>query len=594
MVPSAFVTLEEVPLTPNGKVDRKALPEPGQRSGEAAAGYEAARTPVEEVLCRIWERLLKTEQVGIHENFFELGGHSLLATQVISRVRESFSIELPLRVIFESPTITEIAETIEKAMRAEEGIELSPIVPISRDRQLPLSFSQQRLWFIDRFEPQSAAYNVPASVRLRGRIDVPALEQALSELIRRHETLRTVFAEVEGLPVQVIMPAAPVHLAITDIGGFSEDERLIEARRLVTYDALLPFDLSRGPLLRTGLVRLADDDHIVLFTMHHIVSDGWSIGVLIREIATLYTAFTNDEPSPLPELPIQYADFAAWQREWLQGEVLESELRYWRQALSGAPAILQLPTDRLRPSVQSSHGANQLILLSEDLTAGLKQLSRAEGVTLFMTLLTAFQTLLYRYTGQDDIVIGTPIAGRNRADIEGLIGFFVNTLVLRTKIPAEISFRELLKEVREVTLGAYAHQDLPFERLVEELQPERDMGHTSLFQVMFVLQSAPREVEELAAVEMTNFNSQQTTAKFDLTLSLVETGDRIAGSLEYNTDLFDAATIARMAGYLQNILESIVTQPDALVDDLELLSEQEHALLLEEISIQEFDESFSF
>jgi acyl carrier protein len=538
--------------------------------------------------------LLKTEQVGIHENFFELGGHSLLATQVISRVRESFSIELPLRVIFESPTITEIAETIEKAMRAEEGIELSPIVPISRDRQLPLSFSQQRLWFIDRFEPQSAAYNVPASVRLRGRIDVPALEQALSELIRRHETLRTVFAEVEGLPVQVIMPAAPVHLAITDIGGFSEDERLIEARRLVTYDALLPFDLSRGPLLRTGLVRLADDDHIVLFTMHHIVSDGWSIGVLIREIATLYTAFTNDEPSPLPELPIQYADFAAWQREWLQGEVLESELRYWRQALSGAPAILQLPTDRLRPSVQSSHGANQLILLSEDLTAGLKQLSRAEGVTLFMTLLTAFQTLLYRYTGQDDIVIGTPIAGRNRADIEGLIGFFVNTLVLRTKIPAEISFRELLKEVREVTLGAYAHQDLPFERLVEELQPERDMGHTSLFQVMFVLQSAPREVEELAAVEMTNFNSQQTTAKFDLTLSLVETGDRIAGSLEYNTDLFDAATIARMAGYLQNILESIVTQPDALVDDLELLSEQEHALLLEEISIQEFDESFSF
>jgi acyl carrier protein len=575
-------------------VDRKALPEPGQRSGEAAAGYEAARTPVEEVLCRIWERLLKTEQVGIHENFFELGGHSLLATQVISRVRESFSIELPLRVIFESPTITEIAETIEKAMRAEEGIELSPIVPISRDRQLPLSFSQQRLWFIDRFGPQSAAYNVPASVRLRGRIDVPALEQALSELIRRHETLRTVFAEVEGLPVQVIMPAAPVHLAITDIGGFSEDERLIEARRLVTYDALLPFDLSRGPLLRTGLVRLADDDHIVLFTMHHIVSDGWSIGVLIREIATLYTAFTNDEPSPLPELPIQYADFAAWQREWLQGEVLESELRYWRQALSGAPAILQLPTDRLRPSVQSSHGANQLILLSEDLTAGLKQLSRAEGVTLFMTLLTAFQTLLYRYTGQDDIVIGTPIAGRNRADIEGLIGFFVNTLVLRTKIPAEISFRELLKEVREVTLGAYAHQDLPFERLVEELQTERDMGHTSLFQVMFVLQSAPREVEELAAVEMTNFNSQQTTAKFDLTLSLVETGDRIAGSLEYNTDLFDAATIARMAGYLQNILESIVTQPDALVDDLELLSEQEHALLLEEISIQEFDESFSF
>jgi amino acid adenylation domain-containing protein len=593
MVPSAIVTLEEIPLTPNGKVDRKALPAP-EWSGEASSGFVAARTPVEEMLCGIWEQLLKREQVGIHENFFELGGHSLLATQVISRVRESFNVELPLRVIFESPTISEISETIEEAMRAEEGVALSPIIPISRDKQLPLSFSQQRLWFIDRFEPESAAYNVPACVRLRGQIDVPALEQALSELIRRHETLRTVFGEVEGLPVQVIMPAAPLHLAITDIGELSEEERLIEARRLVTYDALLPFDLSRGPLLRTGLVRLADDDHIVLFTMHHIVSDGWTIGVLIRELAALYTAFTNNEPSPLPELPIQYADFAAWQREWLQGEVLESELRYWRHALSGAPAMLQLPTDRPRPSVQSSHGANQLIVLSEELTAGLKQLSRAEGVTLFMTLLTSFQTLLYRYTGQDDIVIGSPIAGRNRADIEGLIGFFVNTLVLRTRIPAKISFRELLKEVREVTLGAYTHQDLPFEKLVEELQPERDMGHTPLFQVMFVLQSAPSEVEELAAVSMTNFNSQQTTAKFDLTLSLVETGDRIAGSLEYNTDLFDAATIARMASYWQNILESVVTQPDALVDDLELLSEDEHALLLEEISIEELDESFSF
>jgi len=594
MVPSAFVTLEEVPLTPNGKVDRKALPEPEWNGREASSGFVAARTPVEEMLCGIWEQLLKTEQVGIHENFFELGGHSLLATQVISRVRESFNVELPLRVNFESPTIAEISETIEEAMRAEEGVALSPILQISRDRELPLSFSQQRLWFIDRFEPESAAYNVPTSVRLRGRIDVPALEKALSELIRRHETLRTVFAEVEGLPVQVIMPAAPLHLAITDIGGLSEEERLIEARRLVTYDALLPFDLSRGPLLRTGLIRLADDDHIVLFTMHHIVSDGWSIGVLIREIGALYKAFTGGEPSPLPELAIQYADFAAWQREWLQGEVLESELRYWRQALSGAPAMLHLPTDRPRPSVQSSHGANHLIVLSEELTASLKELSRAEGVTLFMTLLASFQTLLYRYSGQDDIVIGTPIAGRNRADIEGLIGFFINTLVLRTRITAKLSFRELLKEVREVTLGAYTHQDLPFEKLVEELQPERDMGHTPLFQVMFALQSAPREVEELAEVVMTNFTSQQTTAKFDLTLSMEESGDRIAGSLEYNTDLFDAATIARMATYWQNILESIVTQPDTLVDDLELLSEQEHALLLEEISIEEFDESFSF
>jgi len=594
MMPSAFVTLEEVPLTPNGKVDRKALPEPEWNGREASSRFVAARTPVEEMLCGIWEQLLKTEQVGVHENFFELGGHSLLATQVISRVRESFNVELPLRVIFESPTIAEISETIEEAMRAEEGVALSPIIQISRDRELPLSFSQQRLWFIDRFEPESAAYNVPTSVRLRGRIDVPALEKALSELIRRHETLRTVFAEAEGLPVQVIMPAAPLHLAITDIGGLSEEERLIEARRLVTYDALLPFDLSRGPLLRTGLVRLADDDHIVLFTMHHIVSDGWSIGVLIREIGALYKAFTGGEPSPLPELSIQYADFAAWQREWLQGEVLESELRYWRQALSGAPAMLHLPTDRPRPSVQSSHGANHLILLSEELTASLKELSRAEGVTLFMTLLASFQTLLYRYSGQDDIVIGTPIAGRNRADIEGLIGFFINTLVLRTKVTAKLSFRELLKEVREVTLGAYTHQDLPFEKLVEELQPERDMGHTPLFQVMFALQSAPREVEELAEVAMTNFTSQQTTAKFDLTLSMEESGDRIAGSLEYNTDLFDAATIARMATYWENILESIVTQPDALVDDLELLSEQEHALLLEEISIEEFDESFSF
>jgi amino acid adenylation domain-containing protein len=444
----------------------------------------------------------------------------------------------------------------------------------------PLSFAQERLWFLDRLQPGNSAYSVPMAIGLAGPLNVAALERSLNEIVRRHEVLRTAFSFMEAQPVQVIAAAESLRLPLIDLQGLPDTES--EARRLAAEEALRPFDLARGPLVRTRLLRLGEQEHVLLLPMHHIVSDGWSLGVLFRELSVLYENFSSGKPSPLPELPIQYADFAVWQRQWLQGEVLEGQLSYWKKQLAAAPAALDLPTDRPRSPVQTFHGARQSVGLSQALTNRLKALCHRESVTLFVTLLAAFQTLLHRYTSHDDIVVGSPIAGRTRTEIEGLIGLFVNTLALRTDLSGDPSFRELLGRVREVALEAYAHQDLPFEKLVEQLQPERDLSRSPLLQVIFVLQNAPMTPLRLSGLTVTPLKVESKTAKFDLTLSLVEKTDTLTASVEYSTDLFDAATIGRMLGHFQTLLEGIVANPDQRLSDLPLLTEAErHQLLVE-------------
>jgi len=457
-----------------------------------------------------------------------------------------------------------------------------PLQRVSRDGNLPLSFAQQRLWFFDQLEPGSSAYNISTGFRLTGPLDVAALERSLNEIVRRHEALRTSFAVVDGQPVQVIAPAERFKLALVDLQKLPEAERETEARRLASEEAQGPFDLARGPLVRAGLLRLGEREHVLLLTMHHILSDGWSMGVLFRELSVLYEAFSNGDPSPLPELPVQYADFAVWQRQWLQGEVLEEQLSYWRERLGGAPPVLHLPTDRPRPAVQTYRGARKTLRLPNKLTDALKVLSRREEVTLFMTLLSAFKTLLCRYTGQEDIVVGSPIAGRTRPETEGLIGFFVNTLVLRSDLSGNPTFRQLLGRVREVALGAYTHQDLPFEKLVEELQPERNLSHTPLFQVMFALQNVPRKPLELPGLTLSPMQLGIDTAKFDLTLAMVEQDRELSCLFEYNTDLFDAATITRMGGHFKTLLEGIVANPGRRLSELPILTDAERRQLLVE------------
>jgi len=431
-------------------------------------------------------------------------------------------------------------------------------------------------------DPGSSFYNIPGAVRLRGTLEIGALERSVREVIRRHESLRTRFGVVNGVPVQLIDAAPEFTLPVVDLSSVDEAEREAEARRVGKEEAQRPFDLSAGPLLRASVLRLSEQEHVLLCTMHHIISDGWSMGVLIREVTTLYEAYATGQLSPLPELEIQYADFAHWQREWLQGEVLERQLGYWKQQLEGAPALLELPTDYPRPAVQTFRGSHQSLTIPAELSRGLKDLTQRSGVTLFMTLLAAFQTWLSRYSGQDDIVVSTGIANRNRAETEKLIGFFVNTLVLRTDLSGDPSFVELLRRVREVTLGAYAHQDVPFELLVEALAPERDARYTPLFQVMLVLQNARQaEAVELKGLQVSGAGGESGTAKFDLTLFVEERGEELGMVLEYNTDLFAAATIEQMLGSFRTLLEGIVAEPERSVANIPMINADERLELIE-------------
>jgi hypothetical protein len=479
--------------------------------------------------------------------------------------------------------------------KANHEQSLAAIKPVPRDGELPLSFAQQRLWFLNQLQPGSPFYNTPAALRLSGALDIAALEQSICEIVRRHESLRTIFPAVDGHPAQVITAAAPLPLAVVDLGQLSEPAREAEARRLATAEAHRPFELAGGPVLRATLLRLAADDHVLLFSMHHIISDGWSSGILIREMSALYKAFSNSQPSPLAELPIQYADFAHWQRGWLTGSKLEEQIAYWKKQLGGAPPLLDLRTDRPRQPAQTHRGQHLQFRLTPELSQQLKSLSQAEGATLFMTLLAAFKVLLMKYSGQEDIVVGTPIAGRNRAEVEGLIGFFINTLVLRTGLDGNPTFRELMGRVREVTLGAYGHQEVPFDRLVEELQPERSMSYAPLIQVMCGLQNAPTATLKLPGLTLSQFYDERETSQFDLVLNMSDTATGISGTMQFSTDLFNAPTIARMVENFQELLTHLVARPDTRLTDLqEILAEAERQYQikkeaeLKEVRLQKF------
>jgi amino acid adenylation domain-containing protein len=582
MIPSFFMFKDRLPLTASGKVDRSELAEKTEYRLFSNTEYVAPRNDAEEMVAGIWAEVLGLEQVGVHDDFFELGGHSLLATQVISRLRNTFQLELPLRALFEAPTVADLAARITIVLQTERKLQAPPIHPVSRKGNLPLSFAQQRLWFLDQLMPGSPAYNMPSAVRVRGKLNLAALEQSLNEVVNRHESLRTTFPVVAGQPVQKISSKQKLALPVLDLMGLPEFEREPAARGLATDEVKRPFDLAQGPLIRTSLLRLGEEDYIVLLTIHHIISDGWSAMVFVQEMVALYHAFSSGQTLQLPELPIQYADFAVWQRQWLQGEVLETQLAYWKKQLGKQLPMLDLPTDRPRSISQSINGAVHSFVLPKILSEKLKVLSRQKGVTLFMILLTAYKTLLFRYTGQEDVTVGSPIANRNRAEVEGLIGFFVNTLVLRTDLSGNPTFLELLGRVREVCLGAYAHQDLPFEKLVEVLQPKRDMNYTPLVQVAFAFQNLPLPELKLSGLTFTPMQVDHVTAQLDLTLLMVEGSDGLIGFLEYKKELFEESTIKRIAKHFQVMLEAITANPDQQISRLPLLTEEERFQLLVE------------
>ncbi|WP_017328300.1 non-ribosomal peptide synthetase [Synechococcus sp. PCC 7336] len=574
MVPTAFVVMEEMPLSPNGKVDRRALTDPDSLRGPAGAEFVAPRTPSEVAIAAIWSQLLGVERIGCEDNFFDLGGHSLLVTQVMSRLQQDLQVELPLRSLFEATTVAELAAIVDRAKGRPPQTTLPAIAPTPRPPAIPLSFAQQRLWFVSQLLPDSPAYNMPAFVTLKGSLDLTALRRSLNEIVRRHETLRTNIRAENGTPSQAIACELTVEVPIVDLQAVAAEERGDRAEQWLLAEAKQPFNIATDPLLRVTLVKLAAQDHILAATMHHIVSDGWSAGVLVRELVALYRAYAAGQPSPLPELPIQYADFAIWQRQWLQGTVLEELLSYWKAQLADMPDILELPTDRPRPPLQTFNGAKAAIALEAELTRSLLGLARQTDATLFMALLAGFQLTIYAYARQEKFLLGSPIANRNRPEIEGLVGFFVNTLVLPADLSGDPTFEQLLERVRGCCLGAYIHQDLPFEKLVETLPFQRDLSRAPLVQVAFALQNAPSAPLELPGLTVSLANLETATAKVDLTVLLNDrdagAGDDsgLAGVVEYNTDLFDAPTVDRIVELYQTLLELAVRQSDRPISQL--------------------------
>lgn len=579
MIPPVFVVQPSFPLTLSGKIDRNALPEPdGVRIN--LSDYVAPRTPAEELLADIWAQVLGVERVGLNDNFFDLGGHSLVTMQLVSRIRKALGIELPLAEVFQAGTLAEMAELVEREGRQEGNEPLPPIEPMPRKGDLPLSFAQQRLWFLDQLDPDNLFYNILTAVRLQGELDIIVLQASLQALVQRHESLRTVFAARRGEPMQVVLSDLELPLEIVDLTHLSDVEREAEARKCIAGAERTSFDLAVGPLLRAQVLKLAKDDHIAVLVMHHIISDGWSMTVLINEFISLYEAFSNGQSSPLPPLSVQYVDYAIWQHQNLIGPALDSQLNYWKQQLAGAPPLLDLPTDYPRPPVQTGNGANYLFKLPAELSQKLVELSRQEGVTLFMTLLAGYQILLSRYSGEGDISVGSALANRTWTETESLIGFFVNNLVFRTDLSDNPTFVELLRRVRNVSLQAYANQAVPFDRLVDVIQPERNLSHNPLFQVAFALQNVPAGVRRLPGLTVTQVERDGSTAQFDLLLMMSETPDGLHGAMQYNTDLFEAATIERMMGHLHILLAAVVEDSTRPIGELPLLTSAERQLIL--------------
>jgi acyl carrier protein len=520
--------------------------------------------------------VLGLDQAGIHDDFFILGGHSLMATQVISRINEAFNITLPLRALFDLPTVSELAGAVEAEMSLGPAVQRPPIEPAPRDGQLPLSFAQQRMWVFDQLVPGSDVYNVPFAVRLSGSLDVDAFERTFNEVIRRHESLRTTFATEGGRPVQIVAERLEMGIPLVDLSGLLQPEQTAEARRIAARHNHRPFDLIKGPLIRVCIVRLSELEHVALVNMHHIISDGWSIGVLHREIVILYEAFAAGLPSPLKDPVIQYPDYAVWERLWLQGEVLEAQLSYWKARLSGAPPVLDLPTDRPRPATQTFNGASISRHLPRPSLDALREVSRRNGVTLFMTLLAAFDALLHYHTGRTDIIVGVDIANRGRVEVEDLIGFFANQLALRVDLSGDPAFTDIQKRARETALGAYANQDVSFDKLIEVLKPVRIPGRSPLFQVKLVHQNSRKSELSISSLKTARFESDVDVAKFDLLLNVIEGEEGLINTLFYNKDLFDKGRVERMLAQYDTILLAAVAQPESRLSALmEILADAE-------------------
>jgi len=575
MTPALFVPIQELPRTRNGKLDRRSLRDQARTHTAPVKGITLPRTLIEEMLAEIWKQILRIEKVSGSDNFFWLGGHSLLATQVVARLRDIFQVDLPVRALFESPTLAECAGRIEEARRKNNATQGPPLTPAPRDGVMALSFAQQRLWFIDQLNPNSNAYNVPVSVVSDIRLNVIALEEALSETVRRHETLRTVFTTVEGQPVQSVARAERFELPIVDLSGLDSRDVDEEVRRLAKEEALKRFDLAKGPLFRANLLRLAPERHIELVTLHHIITDGWSMGVLMQEVETSYSAYVSGSPSILPELPVQYADFAAWQRDWLTGDILKAQLDYWQRQLTDAPMVLALPTDYPRPAKRKLPGTQCPVSFSEPLSNGLRKFAREEGATVFMVLMAAFQILLGRYSGQDQVLVGTPTAGRGRVELENLIGLFVNMITLKADLRNAATARELVRQVRESALEAYARQDVPFDKIVEELKPERRANRNPIFQAILAFQNAPTPGMALAGVTLPSGSPGNADTKFDIELYFWETEGLVAGSFVFSPELFRPTTVSRMASHFNVLLESFIANPDSHLSALSLATETE-------------------
>ncbi|MHC5939086.1 amino acid adenylation domain-containing protein [Nostoc sp.] len=590
MIPAAFVLLEKLTMTPSGKLDRRALPAPELVETIAKDSDVKLTTATQERLSKMWNDVLGGSRVGLTDNFFQMGGHSLLATKLISRVREEFNLAFPLRTIFEYPTFVALAEQIDLLATKTEN-QTNQSVQISKIAQrdnLPLSFSQQRLWFLDQLEANNPAYNIAVGFRMDGCLNQQAFERSLQEIVQRHEVLRTKFSQdASGNPVQIINESNDIPLLITDFSHLQDKEEIL--KQAVISESVRPFNLQTGPLLRIYLYKLAEDDHVFVAVMHHIISDAWSFGVMVQELSAIYTAFCTGKESPLAPLSLQYGDFASWQRTTFEKTQLQHQLDYWKQELAGELEPLELPADYPRRAIASYQGREIPFVVDRKNYEGLKQFCESQGATLFMGLLGVFKTLLMRYSGQHDLLVGTPIANRNRKEIEQLIGFFVNTLVIRTDVQDNSSFATLLERIKQKTLSAYAHQDLPFEKLVEELQPERSLNHNPLFQVMFVLQNAPIGNLELPNLRLTHLEMESVTVKFDLTLSMMETEKGLEGAWEYNTDLFAPATIERLEKHFQTLLAAIVANPQLHLTELPLLpASEQHQLLVEWNQTQRF------